>query len=488
MVRRKFLWLTGAAAIAQTTARPRPKNIVVILADDIGYGDLVCYGATKVRTPNLDKLAAEGLRFTDAHSAAATCTPTRYSLMTGEYAWRKPGTGVLPGNANLIIEPQRTTLPKVLQAAGYRTGCVGKWHLGLGSGNIDWNREIRPGPKETGFEYSFIIPATGDRTPCVYVENGRVAGLDPKDPIEVSYSTPVGKEPTGKDHPELLKIPLSRGHDQTIVNGISRIGYMSGGASARWRDEDMADTITKKATAFIEQHRSSPFFLYFATHDVHVPRVPHPRFRKSQCGIRCDAIEELDWSVGEILKTLERLGLARDTLVVFTSDNGAVIDDGYADGAEKDLNGHTPSGSLRGGKYSPYEGGTRVPFLLRWPSQVKPGVSDALVCQVDLMASFAALTGQTLAQNAGPDSLDILPALLGRAKAGRETLIEQARVLSVRKGRWKLIPAAKEGQPAELYDLASDLSESKNLASSQPARVEELQSLLTAAKKNGRTR
>jgi hypothetical protein len=238
-----FLVLRTLALATAADSAHKP-NIVLIYADDVGYGDLGCYGASRIRTPNLDRLAARGLRFTDGHAASATCTPSRYALMTGEYPWRRKGTGVLPGDAALIIEPARPTLPAVLRKAGYATGCVGKWHLGLGTGKIDWNGEIAPGPLEVGFGSSFVIPATGDRVTCVYVEGHRVFGLDPKDPIQVSYGAKVGDEATGRDHPELLKMGLSHGHDFTIVNGISRIGYMTGGKSARWLDEDMADVLT----------------------------------------------------------------------------------------------------------------------------------------------------------------------------------------------------------------------------------------------------
>ncbi len=277
--------LSTAYALAE-----RP-NIVLIYADDLGYGDVGCYGATAVRTPNIDQIANAGLRFTDAHSAAATCTPSRYAMLTGQYAWRRKGTGILPGDAPLIIEPGRTTLASVLQDAGYSTGVVGKWHLGLGVGRPDWNGEIKPGPLEIGFDYCFVIPATGDRVPCVYVENHRVADLDSSDPIQVSYNRKVGDEPTGAERPDLLRMKLHHGHDQTIVGGISRIGYMTGGKAARWVDEDMADVITGKAIDFIQRHRDKPFFLYFATHDIHVPRVPHRRFHgATEMGPRGDAI------------------------------------------------------------------------------------------------------------------------------------------------------------------------------------------------------
>nr|MDQ3349745.1 sulfatase-like hydrolase/transferase [Acidobacteriota bacterium] len=379
-----------ALAASHAAAQSRP-NVILIYADDLGYGDVSAYGARHLKTPNIDRLAREGLRFTDAHSPAATCTPSRYALLTGEYAWRKPGTGILPGDAAMIIEPGRTTLGSVFQRAGYATGVVGKWHLGLGpSGGPDWNGEIRPGPTDIGFDSSFIMAATGDRVPTVYVENRRVVGLDPADPIRVSYTQPIGDWPTGRGNANLLKMHPSHGHDQTIVNGISRIGYMTGGKAALWKDEDMADTFTRKATAFIEQHRAKPFFLFFALHDPHVPRVPHPRFvGATSMGPRGDAIAQLDWSVGEILSTLDRLELANDTLVLFTSDNGPVIDDGYKDEAVEKLGDHAPAAPFRGGKYSNFEGGTRVPFVLRWPARVKPAVSGALVSQVDLIASFA---------------------------------------------------------------------------------------------------
>jgi len=274
------------------------------------------------------------LRFTDAHAAAATCTPSRYALLSGEYPWRKAGTGVLPGDAALIIAPGRTTLPSLLQKAGYATGAIGKWHLGLGDqGKLDWNGDIKPGPREIGFDYSFILPATGDRVPCVYVENGRVAGLDPKDPIQLSYDHKIGDEPTGKENPDQLKMHPSRGHDNTIVNGVSRIGWMSGGKAARWNDEDMADTLTKKAITFIEQQKDKPFFLYLSTHDIHVPRMPHPRFvGKTQLGPRGDVIEQVDATFGAVLDALDRLKLSDNTLVILSSDNGPVIDDGYKDG------------------------------------------------------------------------------------------------------------------------------------------------------------
>ncbi len=202
MTNRMPALLLAASPERGQAAKP---NIVVILADDVGYGDLACYGATRVKTPNLDRLAAGGLRFTDGHAASATCTPTRYALLTGEYAWRKKGTGILRGDAPLIIEPGRPTLASVLRSAGYAAGAVGKWHLGLGAGDLDWNREIKPGPLEIGFDSAFLMPATGDRVPCVYLEDRRIVNLDPADPIRVSYQGKIGDEPTGRGNPELLR-------------------------------------------------------------------------------------------------------------------------------------------------------------------------------------------------------------------------------------------------------------------------------------------
>lgn len=478
----------AALVLPGAAAEPKRPNVVVVLADDVGYGDLGCYGSTKVKTPNLDALAKAGTRFTDAHSPAAVCTPTRYALLTGQYAWRHaPGSRILSGVAPLSIKTDTLTVPAFLKQHGYATAAVGKWHLGLGEKETDYNVEIKPGPREVGFGYSFLIPATGDRTPCVFVENGKVVNYDPKDPITVSYTKKVGTEPTGKENPDLLTVQKpSHGHDMTIVNGISRIGWMTGGKAARWKDEDIADDITKKAVTFIENNKDKPFFLYFATHDAHVPRVPHPRFKgKSGHGLRGDCIEGLDWCVGQIVAALEKHKLADDTLIVFTSDNGGVMDDGYVDGTGDDTSGHKCNGTLRGFKGGLYEGGHRVPFIAKWPGHVPAGkTSNELICHVDLLGTSAALIGKPLPSGAGPDSFDILPALTAEqpAKPCRPSLVHQSgnpNVLAVRKGEWKLIPNdGKKKAGPELFNLADDPTEQKNRAADKPELVKELSALL----------
>ena len=495
---RKVFWSLTFVCIALVAHSQSAKpNVVIIYADDLGYGDVSCYGAKKVATPNIDRLAKKGIRFTNAHTTAATCTPSRYSLLTGEYAWRKPGTGVATGDAAALILPGRSTLPLVFKQAGYQTGVVGKWHLGLGpQGGPDWNGEVKPSPLDIGFDESFIMAATGDRVPCVYVDNRRVVNLDPNDPIKVSFKEPIGKEPTGRANPELLKMKHSHGHDFTIINGIGRIGYMTGGKSARWKDEDMADIFTQKAVSFIENHAKQPFFLYFATQDIHVPRVPQERFTgKSGMGPRGDVILQLDWAVGKVLETLDRLGLTKNTLIVFSSDNGPVVDDGYQDQAVELLNGHTPAGPLRGGKYSAFDAGTRVPFIVSWPQKIKAGVSSALVSQIDLLASFASLTGQTFDAATAPDTRNYLPALLGKDKKGRDHVIEHAGTFSVIQGDWKYIAPSKGAKMSvetntelgndpkpQLYDLKRDLGEKNNLAETNPAKLKELEELLKSVK------
>jgi arylsulfatase A-like enzyme len=479
-------------------------NVVIIYIDDLGYGDVGCYGATEIKTPNIDNLAETGIRFTNGHSSSASCTPSRFSMLTGGYAFRQEGTGIAPGDAAMIINTETRTLADMFSEAGYKTGVVGKWHLGLGGeGGPDWNGFITPGPQDIGFDYSFLIPATGDRVPCVYTENGRVLGLDPTDPIQVSFKEKIGNEPTGFENPELLKMHPSHGHNNTIINGISRIGFMTGGNSARWVDEYMADAISQKALDFIEKNKDNPFFLYYSTHDIHVPRVPHPRFAGlSGMGPRGDAILEVDWAVGEIMKKLESLGLTEKTIVIFTSDNGPVVDDGYKDQAVELLGDHKPAGPLRGGKYSAFNAGTQVPFIVSWPGRIKYGTSDVLISQVDFMASFAKMLNLELAEKDAVDSYEMLEQLLGKSEINRDHFVHQGNAtMALIKGDWKyIVPSDRpkmnvntntemgtDPEP-QLYNLKEDLGETKNLAKEDPEKVKELETLFQKIKDDGRTR
>lgn len=497
-----FLFSAGlltTSGFAQEVAKP---NIVLIYADDVGFGDLSCYGATRVTTPNVDALAGEGIRFLNAHSAAATSTPSRYGLLTGEYPWRRTDTGIASGDAALIIETGCYTLPKMLKEAGYITGAVGKWHLGLGqeAGKQNWNGLVTPGPKEIGFDYSYIMAATGDRVPCVFMENQRVVNLDPKDPIYVSYTDNFPGEPTGKDNPELLtklKPSPNHGHDMSIVNGISRIGYMKGGKTALWEDENIADSITKHAVKFIEENKKKPFFLYFGTNDIHVPRYPHPRFwGKTDMGFRGDAIAQFDWTVGEVLKALEKAGIRENTLIIVTSDNGPVVDDGYADQAVEKLKNHKPWGPFRGGKYSSFEAGTRVPFILNWQGRVKPKQSNALISQIDMLATLARLVGINLSsKKEKSDSKNQLQAWMGNDDKGRDYVVGSATSLTILTHNWKFIEPSNgiPYQPLtntelgndsrdQLYDMVHDRGEYDNVADQNPLIVRFLKEILQEEK------
>lgn len=504
-----FVFTAAAMVLAQVaSADPADAsfpNVVLIYADDLGYGDLSCYGATKLTTPHVDKIAESGLRFTNAHCTAATCTPSRFSILTGQYAWRKKGTGVLPGDARLIIPTDRTTLGKLFQQAGYQTAVVGKWHLGLGpEGGPDWNGEVKPGPNEVGFDYSFIFAATADRVPTVYIRNHEVVGLDPADPIQVSYEKKIGSEPTGKENPELLKMKNSpnHGHDGTIVNGIGRIGWMTGGQRARWTDEAVGSDFTREAEEFIERNRDNRFFLFFSLSDPHVPRMPGTRFKgKSGLGYRGDSILQADYMAGRIMQKLDYLDLTTNTMVIFTSDNGPVLDDGYQDGAVTELNGHTPGGPLRGGKYSILEAGTRVPFIVHWPAKVEPGVSDAMISQVDFLATFAELTGQDIPDGDATDSTSTLAALLGQSTEGRKSVVLQGRTLALKRDGWKYIePMDGEARmkltgietglnrEPQLYNLKDDIAERNNLAAQEPERLATMREELEAIKAAGGVR
>ncbi len=481
-------------------------NVIIMYADDIGFGDVGCYGGTGIPTPNVDRLADEGIRFQQGYATAATCTPSRYSLLTGSYPWRNERAAILAGDAPLIIPLNAQTLPSVFKEAGYRTAIVGKWHLGLGEGDLDWNDVIARTPLDLGFDRSFIMAATNDRVPCVYVDGRRVSKLDADDPIEVSYgeSNPFPETPTGRDDPERLVMHPSHGHDMTIVNGVSRIGYMRGGSAALWRDDEMAEVFLDRAISFVREHRDERFFLYYALHQPHVPRIPGKRFvGATKLGPRGDVIAEMDWCIGEMLDTLDELGLAENTVVIFSSDNGPVLDDGYQDKAIELCGDHRPTGPLRGGKYSMYDGGTRVPFVLRWPGAVAPGESAAIVSHADFLASFASLLGVPLRADAAPDSFDLLAALLGKSPHGRDELVTEGTQgkTVLRQGDCTFIPAHQgpavshtthielgNAPVPQLYDLSLDIAQIRNLAAEEDARVAAMSARLQEIRNSKRTR
>lgn len=492
-----FLSLAGGQAKENQRNNP---NVIVILADDLGFGDVSLYGSKTLQTPCIDALAKSGIRFHQGFATSATSTPSRYALLTGMYPWREE-VNILPGDAPLIITETQPTLSKLFRQAGYSTGAVGKWHLGLGNGNINWNETIKPSPNEIGFDYSYIMGATNDRVPCVYVENGKVDNLDPNDPISVSYKSNFEGEPTGEKNPELLKMHPSHGHNMSIVNGISRIGFMKGGKSALWKDETMASVFLDKVKSFIAANKERPFFLYYGLNQPHVPRAPHSDFvGKSGMGPRGDAVLEADWCIGQLTAYLQSIGLADNTIIIFSSDNGPVLDDGYQDQAQElaDEHNHKPAGPYRGGKYSLFEGGTHVPFIISWPKEIAAGKrSDALVCQMDLLASFASLLGEELPE--GLDSENHMNAFLGKSKKGRTTLVTEATGrLALKEGDYLMIPPHNgpainpstktelgNDEEYQLYNTRKDPSEQHNLALKKGKLMEKMKHSFTqhAAKK-----
>jgi arylsulfatase A-like enzyme len=499
--------LSASSGAQGASSRP---NIIFILADDLGYGDLSSYGATAIQTPNIDRLAEEGVLCTDAHSPSSVCTPTRYGLLTGRYCWRTWLTqSALSSDGPLLIEENRPTVASLLRSAGYYTAHIGKWHLGFGreddyaknregqgtpnswrsrKGGPDWNGELKPGPLEVGFDYYYGIPIVNSYPPYVFVENHRVAGLDPDDPIGRMESRYLGE--------------------------------MQGGKAARWNDNELALELTAGTVSQLEKlaQQEQPFFLYYAPHQPHRPFTPNARFKgASQFGVYGDFIEELDWSVGEVLDAMDRLGLAQNTLVIFSSDNGGLADPassaaqrgaGYGDGATApaapDVKHHANGLILRGGKGDIWEGGHRVPFLARWPGEIKAGTrSEETISLSDMLATFAAVAGVELLPEAGPDSFNVLPALLG---GKLDDSLPRPRVmhsggngmLAIREGPWKLIDGqggggyrdgeAKSGELPQLYNLAEDLGEKTDLYPQRREIAHRLQQLLHKIKREGRSR
>lgn len=471
-------------------------NIIIIYTDDLGYGDVSAYNKGTLNTPNIDKLANEGIRFNNGYASSATCSPSRYALLTGTYPWRKTGLKIITGGS-LVIDTTEMTIPKILKTKGYHTGIVGKWHLGLGSGDgfdgtgaINYNSNISPGPNQVGFDYSHIMADTQDRVPTVYIENGDVVNLDPSDPIEVNFFHQEKHNdyglPTGLKNPELTTMKWHHGHNGSIVNGVPRIGYMKGGEKARWSDIDMADHFLEKAQEYINKNKDKPFFLFYTLQQPHVPRTPHPRFEgTSGMGPRGDVIVEADWCIGELYKTLESEGILDNTLIIFSSDNGPVLNDGYYDDAVEKLGDHTPSGGLRGGKYSLFEAGTRVPFITYWRGKIKPGISNEIISQIDLLNSISKIVG---IEYKSKDGIDFSDLIINNKGQGREELILEASTRTAyRKGDWVMIPPYRGPSISKnvnielgnsidfkLYNLKEDPSQKSDLSKKEPEKLKEM--------------
>lgn len=439
-----------AASLATAADRP---NVVIIMADDLGYGDLGCYGAKVVKTPHCDRLAREGRRFTDAHTPSGVCSPTRFGLLTGGYPWRENRVPRhLHAAEPLVIRDGEPTLANLLKGAGYATACIGKWHLGAQRTNpIDWQKPLTPGPNDVGFDYYYGVINSHNQAPFVWVENERILDRPPGDRIEIEGQT---KQTSGR---------------------VSRV------------ESEGEAKLAEKAVGFIEQNKDRPFFLYYPTSAVHNPHTPGAAWKgKTDLGPYGDYIQEFDWEVGQVLETLDRLKLAERTLVIVTSDNGGVASQG------KQI--HQVNGPLRGQKAQAYEGGHRVAFLLRWPGKASAGTTcDETVSHVDVMATLCAALEIPLPEKAGPDSWNVLPAWLGESHASplREATVsvsQNAADFAIRQGPWKLILKGGDAPGLELYNLATDLAESNDLSQSEPARVEQMAALLERYKKAGRSR
>jgi len=453
-------------AVESKSAKQKP-NIIVILADDLGYGSVGFNGATKVRTPNIDRIAQEGVRFTDANTPCSSSAPTRYSLMTGEYPWRRE-IGNICHPEPMQLPANRPNIASMLKSEGYATGVVGKWHLGFGEEPVDWQNSLTPGPLERGFDYYFGFPINLNNAPSVYIENHQL--IHPEDPL-------------GKD-------------GKTGANK-SRVNF-----------DAMTDVITGKAVSFIENNKDEPFFLYYATHQIHVPIHPAPRFvGTSDAGIYGDYIQDMDWSVGQILETLDRLGLTENTLVFFTSDNGAIgwptknpeigIDTGK-DG-EFGLYRNAP---WSGFKFSSNQGGSRVPFAVRWPGRIRPGSQTAtLITLTDFYATFRDLLGRPN-DGHGMDSFSFLGHLLPEQtnKAFvRDYVIYQDgdSFIGLREKEWlltvggiprKMLAYPKQAPPgtkpvgSTLYHLTVDSKEKVNVYDQYPEVVERMEKILEKEK------
>ena len=465
------LLLASLAALHGADAPPlqAKPNIVYILCDDLGYGDVHCLGGarSKVATPQIDRLAGQGMTFTEVHSSSAVCTPSRYSILTGRYNWRsRLQKGVLNGYEEPLIAADRLTVPALMKQHGYATACIGKWHLGMGISKEQLNATIADGPITRGFDYFFGISASLDMPPFAFVENDRFT-----------------QAPTA-----------------------TKKWLRAGPAAPDFEAVDVLPTLTRKAVEYIGARAAAkkPFFLYFPLNSPHTPIVPTKEWQgKSGLGDYADFVMETDWALGEVLAALGKNGIEESTLVIFTSDNGC----SPAAGIPKlESQGHYPSADRRGYKADIWDGGHRIPFITRWPGKFKPGTrSDQLLCLVDLMATSADLLGATLPDNAGEDSVSILPALLGHAdKPLRGTVVHHSidGSFAIRQGQWKLDlcassggwsapkPGSKEAKqlpPAQLYDMTKDVGERINEYKDHPEIVARLTKLLEKTVADGRS-
>ncbi len=486
MLKRLRVLLLLLSFIVPALGAERP-NIVFILADDMGYGDVqVLNPRSKIPTPNLDSLARDGMTFTDAHTPSSVCTPTRYALLTGRYAWRsRLKRGVLNGYSEPLIEPGRITVADFLKKQGYHTAVVGKWHLGLGfarrGDEIDYSKPVSDGPHTHGFDFSYIIPASLDFPPYVYIRNGKVVEL----PTETQ---PAQKFPA------------------FVREGPRSPGFVM---------ENVLDDLLKQSLDYIRRRagEDEPFFLYFALTAPHKPALPHERFRnKTELGPYGDFIVQVDWTVGEVLKLLRELGIEKDTIVIYTSDNGSYMyrrDDPEATDHVSDPSiqayrpdHHTPNYVFRGTKADIWEAGHRVPFFVRWPGRIAPGTrTDATICLTDFFATVAEITGSQLPHDAAEDSFSLLALWQGKAwERGAPVIHHSARgMFAIRDRFWKLVagngsggrekPAGKPfARPYQLFDLSTDISERNDLIGKYPGVADRLETILDKIRNSGRSR
>lgn len=479
---------TAGAVLSTPAARP---NIVYILADDMGPGDVSAYNPDgKIPTPHIDRMAKEGLRFSDAHTNASVCSPTRYGTMTGRYTWRTPKKeGVVGGYTPLLIEPGRETVASLMKKQGYRTACVGKWHMGLdwalkggavadkekvSSNLVDLTQPITRGPLDVGFDYFFGLTGSMNMFPYAFIDGRKLQGTL-----------------------EYLK-------DMDAVNARGFDGAKPGWGAKEFVREETLGTLTTKACGWIRDNANEPFFLYFPVTSPHSPIVPSKDFQgKSRVNDHCDYVMETDWAVGQVLRTLDELNLADNTIIVFTSDNGTSPQAGLKVMQAK---GHYTEMNYRGLKGTTWEGGHRVPFVVRWPETIRANtVSDQLICSTDLLATCAEISGQTLAADAGEDSVSYLPALKGQKLVGNDSRMvvhhSDKGIFAVRKGKWKLLLDGIGGSPRQnpksqpvinpakilLFNMESDVEESTNVSAQYPEVVTQLKKELASLVKAGRS-